>query len=255
MGFRFNCCAVFLTAALASGALGAGCNVGKITAPGYVPPGQDGGPPVGQTPEEIFNGQVLPLMTGCRDCHVTGLMGAPAFLADGDVYPQVRMLVVPGEAGSSLLLVKGAHRGAPWFDAAGEATITQWIVAEGDVDPDPGGPLESGRIVVVEGANQIALDSLGLVGSSIAFTAMTTPLGLRLSELMLHGGTGGAAVSLPRFVVYEGGVGTPNEDAITTVDQRVDAGEASELALAYVLMDFEVGDQLSIRFAAASTRD
>ncbi|MFK7986503.1 MAG: hypothetical protein AB8I08_10755 [Sandaracinaceae bacterium] len=233
-----------------------GCQVGTINGPGVV--GSDGGGPAPETPEELFEATVEQLLSArCSSCH-TDEATAPLFLGPGAYYDSVLAypgLVIAGNPGISELLTKGGHDGPAWSPSE-EATIEAWIEAEGEsppVDPPDAGSLQSMQITIDDGGvNQIPLDSIGLPGSSIEFNATSIASGMRLTGVALVGGTGGAAVSAPRFVMHTSdGMEIVDEDRFSGADLRANAGQRSELTTAMVLTTWPEGGTLSIRFASA----
>lgn len=86
--------------------------------------------------ERMFNSTVQPMLRGqCVGCHEGAGVG-PSFLGAPGATDDYTALLANGrvvgglDAGTALLLTKGAHSGATWWTAQQQSTITSWFAAE-----------------------------------------------------------------------------------------------------------------------------
>ncbi len=96
----------------------------------------DGGGPAGGAGESMFSSTVSPMLrTACAGCH-EGAGAGPAFMGEAggdDDYLQLlsnSRVVGNFNSASALLLTKGSHSGATWWDPGQQAKIAAWLDAE-----------------------------------------------------------------------------------------------------------------------------
>ena len=100
------------------------------------PPQADAGttqPPPGQTPEDLFNSTVKPLMATCNACH-QGTTAPLGFLGTAaTMYETLKasdVISISSPASSTLLTHVHSAAGYPELDAAGHSAVSAWITAE-----------------------------------------------------------------------------------------------------------------------------
>ncbi len=234
-----------------------GCQAAVVTAPGFPVPGADAGPRAGA--RGLFEAEVEPLIDAqCARCHASAVV-APVFVDAVDTYAAVMGypgLVVPGAPGASSLVTKGLHDGPAW-SAADDATIRAWIEAEGAPVGRDGGtgavdfPHTTPR-TVVEGANTLMLDGVGLPGATLTFSASRVALGMNLSDLTLRAGSTPVYVSHPMFVIADGtSLSADREDRFAGVVLSLPPGGSGILASTALLVGFPTNGGLGIGFEEA----
>lgn len=232
------------------------CQAAVVTAPGFLP--TDGGRGGGAARAQ-FEAEVEPLIAvRCASCHSDAII-APVFVDDADVYASVMGyagLVTPGAPESSSLVTKGLHRGPAWT-ATEEATVRAWIEAEGvptggDAGTPPIDVPHTTPRAIVEGANVIQLDTLGLPGATVTFVAARVALGMNLSEVTLQAGSTPVYVSHPVLVIDDGSrMQADPEDRFAGVVLSLPPSGSGALASTALLVGFPEGGALAIGFEEA----
>jgi hypothetical protein len=172
-------------------------------------------------------------------------------------------LVNLGAPRSSRVLSKGTHEG-PALTAQEVSKILGWIEAEHDARP-PAMVIETMQVTMTSGAPAtIMLDSLGLTGATITFTAQPLQSDLYVTGLQVTAGADGVYFEHPLFVSYPPGAGTgsgsgsgsavePIPDPLdryfsTTVD-LMGAGSAAPIGdAATTFTGFSITNPISVRF-------
>ncbi len=237
------------------------CQAAVVTAPGFPVDGADGGARGGNARAQ-FEAEVAPLVDlRCASCHEDAAL-APVFVDDADVYSAVMGyagLVSPGAPDRSTLITKGLHRGPAWT-ASEEATVRAWIVAEGGGSAGDGGMPSTIDVMhttpraLVEGANSIALDSVGLPGATLTFSASRVGLGMNLADLTLRAGSTPVYVSHPVLVIDDGSrMEADPEDRFAGVVLTLPPSGSGALASTALLVGFPEGGALAVGFEEASS--
>src|SRR5687767_11457697 len=109
--------------------------------------GQVGEMEEGAEGKSTFNSEVAPaLRSQCAACHEAGGSGPPFMGTNGPTDDYTALLansrIVGGfQPGAALLLTKGPHAGARWWDAEQIKSITDWLIEESE-DFGPGGAVD-----------------------------------------------------------------------------------------------------------------
>jgi cytochrome c553 len=233
--------------------LATGACAGDITVPG----GDDAAVAAAKAK---FSQDVLPVLNGfCGACH-TGMPNIDFMLPDPDI--RSRMLAWPNLVSlpaptSSKLLTQGPHSG-PGLTPDQSAIMLDWIelevIAAGG---EPAETVETDRVSPRPGANTIDLTPLGLTGSRLTFVYEPLATGMYLSDLRLHGGSGGIHIINPLFVIWDGGQPTPDPiNRFGNVDLTVLEGEDRFVGGGTaVFVDVTPGSDLSVHFRVAEFAD
>jgi hypothetical protein len=176
----------------------------------------------------------------------------------------VPQLVNLGAPRSSRVLSKGMHEG-PALTAQEASKILGWIEAEHDARP-PAMVIETMQVMMTAGSPAtIALDSIGLAGATITFTAQPVQGDLYVTGLQLTAGADGAHLEHPLFVSDPPGSGTgsgsgagsgtastaipdPQDRYFSTVLNVPGAGSAAIGDPATTFGGFNIANPISIRF-------
>jgi len=204
---------------------------------------------------KAFGDDVLPILqASCVACHGT-MPNIDFMVADPDI--RTRMLDWPGlvnlaKPADSKILTKGAHDGPALLPEQATA-ILSWIDLERIAAGGEDTTVELDPFKPVVGLNMVDLGPIGLTGSSITFRLEPLPVGMYLSELMLHAGSGGARLVHPLFVVWAEGAPQPDPvDRFADLELAIPEGQSAMLGGGTaVLVDVPPDAMLSIHFQVA----
>lgn len=240
---------------------GAGCKSGLISVRAVgdaaTMPTGDGGTALGAS--DFFASRVEPMLaTRCAGCHGPDRTGPDFLRANPDVrttllsYPALVDLASPG---SSRLITKGEHAGPAL--GVGEAEVVRtWIdleASEGTVVDPMARELSTEAVVIREGFNALALDGLGMPGTSLHFVATRVGGGMFLDSVQLSAGPTGVRLSHPVFVVWIEGAPIPDAiDRFAGMDLEVEPNSTAAFdGGTVVLTDLPADALLSIHFDVA----
>jgi cytochrome c553 len=147
-----------LLASIATALLGA-CVGGIDTPPN--PGGDDDDMPSGETPRQLFDRTVSPLLGACVSCHVgpelsatNMFLGADGLSSAYDTLVKDRAVNGGFDPAAATLLLKGAHEGPAWSPGQTDKIAT-WLRAELEArgpstpDPNPGSGTRSARTAMM----------------------------------------------------------------------------------------------------------
>ena len=242
-----------VTGVLGLAVVAAGC-VGDIT-------GSDGDSAATAAAKAKFAADVQPILDGfCSACHSGGMPNIEFMMPNPDARTQMlgwTGLIDLTAPTSSTLLTKGAHTG-PALTPDQSAVMLDWIelevVAAGG-EPSP--TVETDRITPVSGLNTVDLTALGLTGTSLTFLYEPLATGMYLSDLKVTGGTGGAHLVNPLFVIWSEGVAEPDPiNRFGNIDLTVLEGTTSQIGGGTaVFVDVVPGSDISVHFRVAEFAD
>jgi len=197
---------VSVVLAVAAVALGTAACAGDITTAG----GDDAAVAAAKAK---FTGEVKPILDGfCGACHV-GMANVDFMRPDPDTrahmlaWPNLLSLDAPA---SSLLMNKGPHTG-PALTADQSAIFLDWVELEAvAAGGEPAATVETARITPMPGTNLVDLGAIGLTGTTLTFLYEPLSTGMYLSDIQVTGGTGGAHLVNPLFVIWENDTAEPD---------------------------------------------
>jgi hypothetical protein len=242
-----------VTAALGLAFAAAGC-VGDIT-------GSDGDSAATTAAKAKFAADVQPILDGfCAACHSGGMPNIEFMMPNPDARTQMlgwTGLIDLTAPTSSTLLTKGPHTG-PALTPDQAAIMLDWIelevVAAGG---EPAPTVETDRMTPVSGLNTVDLTALGLTGTTLTFLYEPLATGMYLSDLEVTGGTGGAHLVNPLFVIWNEGLAEPDPiNRFGNVDLTVLEGTTSQIGGGTaVFVDVIPGSDISVHFRVAEFAD
>ncbi len=223
--------------------------------------GVDGNGP-SSSGRDKFDAEVLPIMQPrCSPCHgMDGGLG-PAFIKP-DAYDS--LVAYPGiitrDPTHSLLITKGPHNGAVYFNDQEKLIVLDWLTVEAAVlPPTVDSTVSTKPIVLLAGpeANSVDLSplckNLGCAGASITFTAAVLGQALKVTDLKVHAtGPSGLHIVHPIFIgVDPKGVKTADPvDTLDGYDVTYDNAVVAPLGPGLILLtNVAQGDRVSIAFA------
>lgn len=242
-----------VTAALGLAIAASAC-VGDIT-------GSDGDSAATLAAKAKFETDVQPILDGfCSACHSGGMPNIEFMMPNPDARSQMlgwTGLVDLAAPTSSTLLTKGAHTG-PALTPDQSAVMLDWIelevIAAGG---EPAPTVETERLTPTPGLNTVDLTALGLTGTTITFLYEPLATGMYLSDLEVNGGTGGAHLVNPLFVIWSEGVAEPDPiNRFGNIDLTVLEATSSQIGGGTaVFVDVIPGSDISLHFRVAEFAD
>jgi len=236
-------------------ALAASACVGDIT-------GSDGDDAATVAAKAKFSADVQPILDGfCGACHSGGMPNIEFMMPNPDSRTQMlgwNGLVDLTAPTSSTLLTKGAHTG-PAFTPDQSAIMLDWIelevVAAGG---EPAETVETERLTPTPGVNTLDLGAIGLTGTTLSFLYEPLATGMYLSDIQVTGGTGGAHLVNPLFVIWNAeGVAEPDPiNRFGNIDLTVLEGTSSQIGGGTaVFVEVLPGSDISVHFRVAEFAD
>ena len=214
------------------------------------------GAPVMLSSRERFEADVRPVMEArCAACHAFVGGAGPSFMKP-DAYDSV--LAYPGmitrDPTASLLVTKGPHNGAIYFNTAETLTIIGWLTVEADALPKGmNTSVATPPFAPSVGPNTIELSSLGATfnGAKVQFNASYVGSALQLADLTVTtDAMTGLHIVHPLFIVVRDGIKYPDPvDSFATLDAQIVKGKTVPLGPGLLVLN-NVGrlDRLSIAF-------
>ncbi|MEZ4399582.1 MAG: hypothetical protein R3B06_06170 [Kofleriaceae bacterium] len=141
------------------------------------------------------------------------------------------------------------------YTPAEAAKVTAWVELEAlaaGVTAEP--TVESPTITPVIGPNSIDLGAIGLTGTTFEFDYQPLATGMYLSRIKVTAGTGGARLTHPLFVVWDGAQPIPDPiDRFSDIDLTVaEATSSSVGGGTAVFVDIPPTAPVSLHFKAAT---
>ena len=244
-----------VTAALGLALAATGC-VGDIT-------GSDGDDAATAAAKAKFDADVKPVLDGfCGACHSGGMPNIEFMMPNPDARTQMLgwkagALVNLEAPTSSTLLTKGPHTG-PALTPDQAAVMLDWIelevIAAGG---EPAPTVETDRVTPVGGLNSVDLSAIGLTGTTLTFLYEPLATGMYLSDIKVTGGTGGAHLVNPLFVIWNEGLAEPDPiNRFGNIDLTVLEGTTSQIGGGTaVFVDVIPNSDISVHFRIAEFAD
>jgi hypothetical protein len=241
--------------ALAGMALGAAACAGDITTPGG-----GGDDPAVAAAKTAFTENVSPILDGfCGACHV-GMANVDFMRPEPDARTRILTwegLVDLSSPSSSLLINKGPHTG-PALTPDQNAVFLDWLELEAvAAGGEPAEVVETDRVTPTPGTNTVDLGAIGLTGSTLTFLYEPLSTGMYLSDIQVVGGTGGAHLVNPLFVIWQDEVAEPDPiNRFGNVDMTVAEGATAFVGGGTaVFVDVAPNAPISIHFRVAEFAD